>query len=504
MIIADYYELADVFYGDSFIDGASVFFKRLGLVESAEVKSYASEIKSWVYDLLGYDVHLSKEERSALGWIQSAAELASILMESGETIRLFSIQLKPSKDRSQIAYTIQKMFSKGVGDCSNILFCQDSPEKREIMLTMDTGNDIILSDWYSVESDADKFLNIATSSLSWKNARDFQADLSYVMGREYYFRPFSSLDFYVFLYYSPRAFLLEDGHCDWEALHKEMDALRDKAVLDYGDDYVEPCHGDGKGIDDLDIPIDDLYSEPTRASTEVVNQEDLPNDVTDDNFDRLITQLEDSINDPVKLMKILDFNQPKKESIDQARQKASLMAEKDSTVSLTVETETVPNITKPTAESHEKETQPYAENEKAPIPEATHHVEEQRETDVKMRKVEVKKKSISDISEKVNATLREITILKAKVEDREQKIALLDSEKQKVSRTGGFGLIRAWNRFTRGLRRRKMPLEVTKRDTRAIQKEMSMVIQEKEFLLWQLKQKEEEYELLKKKLHALQ
>lgn len=49
-----------------------------------------------------------------------------------------------------------------------------------------------------------------------------------------------------------------------------------------------------------------------------------------------------------------------------------------------------------------------------------------------------------------------------------------------------------------------MPLEVTKRDTRAIQKEMSMVIQEKEFLLWQLKQKEEEYELLKKKLHALQ
>ena len=41
-------------------------------------------------------------------------------------------------------------------------------------------------------------------------------------------------------------------------------------------------------------------------------------------------------------------------------------------------------------------------------------------------------------------------------------------------------------------------------DTRAIQKEMSMVIQEKEFLLWQLKQKEEEYELLKKKLHALQ
>lgn len=180
------------------------------------------------------------------------------------------------------------------------------------------------------------------------------------------------------------------------------------------------------------------------------------------------------------------------------------MAEKDSTVSLTVETETVPNITKPTAESHEKETHPYAENEKAPIPEATHHVEEQRETDVKMRKVEVKKKSISDISEKVNATLREITILKAKVEDREQKIALLDSEKQKVSRTGGFGLIRAWNRFTRGLRRRKMPLEVTKRDTRAIQKEMSMVIQEKECLLWQLKQKEEEYELLKKKLHALQ
>lgn len=48
MIIADYYELADVFYGDSFIDCASVFFKRLGLVESAEIKSYASEIKSWV------------------------------------------------------------------------------------------------------------------------------------------------------------------------------------------------------------------------------------------------------------------------------------------------------------------------------------------------------------------------------------------------------------------------------------------------------------------------
>lgn len=504
MIIADYYELADVFYGDSFIDCASVFFNRLGLVESAEVTSYASEIKSWVYDLLGYDIHLSKEERSALGWIQSAAELTSILMESGERIRLFSIQLKPSKDRSQIAYTIQKMFSKGVGDCSNILFCQDSPEKREIMLTMDTGNDIILSDWYSAESDADKFLNIATSSLSWKNARDFQADLSYVMGREYYFRPFSSLDFYVFLSFSPRAFLLEDGQCDWEALHKEMDALRDKAVFDYGDDYVEPCPGDGKGIDDLDIPIDDLYSEPILASTEVVNQEDLPNDVIDENFDRLITQLEDSINDPVKLMKILDFNQPKKGPIDQARQEVSVIAEKDPTVILTVGPETAPNIIKPSAEHHEKEAQPYAENEKVLVTEVTHHVQEQREIDVKTQKVEVKKKTISDISDKVDATLRDITILKAKVEDREQKIALLDSEKQKVSRTGGFGLIRAWNRFTRGLRRRKVPLEVTKRDTRAIQKEMSMVMQEKEILLWQLKQKEDAYELLKKKLHALQ
>lgn len=61
------------------------------------MKSYASEIKSWVYDLLGYDVHLSKEERSALGWIQSAAELASILMESGETIRLFQYSLSRQK-----------------------------------------------------------------------------------------------------------------------------------------------------------------------------------------------------------------------------------------------------------------------------------------------------------------------------------------------------------------------------------------------------------------------
>lgn len=34
MIIADYYELADVFYGDSFIDGASVFLKGLALLRA--------------------------------------------------------------------------------------------------------------------------------------------------------------------------------------------------------------------------------------------------------------------------------------------------------------------------------------------------------------------------------------------------------------------------------------------------------------------------------------
>lgn len=115
------------------------------------MKNYASEIKSWVYDLLGYDVHLSKKN-ALLGWIQSAAELASILMESGETIRLFSIQLKPSKDRSQIAYTIQKMFSSEV-TALIFYFAKIHLKKEKSCWTMDTGNDIILSDWYSVESD---------------------------------------------------------------------------------------------------------------------------------------------------------------------------------------------------------------------------------------------------------------------------------------------------------------------------------------------------------------
>lgn len=67
------------------------------------------------------------------------------------------------------------------------------------------------------------------------------------------------------------------------------------------------------------------------------------------------------------------------------------------------------------------------------------------------------------------------------MEDREQKIALLDGEKQKSLENGRVWPYSCMEPFHEVCGERKMPLEVTKRDTRAIQKEMSMVIQEKNF-----------------------
>lgn len=307
MIIADWYELAVIFNEDDFIKGAAVFFQYLQYIEQGKVVSYSKDVDRWVYHLLGYDVYLSKEELAAIKQIKLAGEISSVCISDTEKIRLFTIELQPWVSRSQVAHTIHKLFAKGIENYSVILFGQKKEENRECLLSIDVGDTIILSDWFSAESDVTPLLSINGSYLSSLSAKDFQLDLSYEIGRSYYRAPDTpAIIRYELLQYNSRAYVLTNGEYDWQQLHDDVDDLYIGPLRTYGDDYIEPPSKEIK--DDEDISIDDIvtpFEDVGNANDEIVKIEDLTEPKEKDEIDQLLVKLGEDFDDPAKLLKAL-------------------------------------------------------------------------------------------------------------------------------------------------------------------------------------------------------
>ncbi len=320
MRIADFYELAAVFREDDFIHGAAALFRQLQYTEQSECKSRSVDVKRWIYNLLGYDVSISLEELAAIEQIKVAGELSTIHFNPDESIRLFAIELQPWARRSQVAYLIHKLFAKSVGDCSTILFCQERQGERSCMFSIDTGDILILSDWMTEKSEVESLQAIQAAYLSDQDARSFQWDMAREIGRSYYWASQTpALIFYDLLQYASRAYEKEDGSYDWLALHDDVEKLYFQPMREYGDDYIEPLVGDGKGDSaDIDISNDVILAALEDESGDIESDDEnvIPDDDNlnvkeEDDVDALIAQLGDDFDNPDVLIKALEtLNSP--------------------------------------------------------------------------------------------------------------------------------------------------------------------------------------------------
>lgn len=141
-------------FDDDFVKGAATLFTNLGLIDGPLILNYSREVRYWIYEALSYSIRLNQEDYEVLSNIQLGGEITPSIMGNGENIRIFAIELQPGADRSQKAYDIHRIFSRVVGDCSIILYRQENNGERYCMFSLDIGNNIVLSDWYSLCSEA--------------------------------------------------------------------------------------------------------------------------------------------------------------------------------------------------------------------------------------------------------------------------------------------------------------------------------------------------------------
>lgn len=310
MTIANWYELSSVFNEEDFVYGAAVFFHHLQYTEQMNLISHSKEAERWVYHLLGYDVSLSKEELLAIRQIKMAGEIDPIHFSDNDIVHLFAIELHPWACRSQVAYTIHKLLAQNLKSLSTILFCQNKDGKRECLLSIDMGIHIILSDWFSIESEVTPLLAVQGSYLSSQSAEEFQKDLAYGIGRSYYHTPDTpALIKYSLLQYASRAYLEEYGRIDWDKLQHDVDILYLAPMREYGDDYIEPpSKEEKKEAEDIDFTmavISNSFDEEEKLDEVETNEIEGEVPRQEDEIDQLLKGLGDDFDDPEKLLKAI-------------------------------------------------------------------------------------------------------------------------------------------------------------------------------------------------------
>ena len=225
MIIADDNNFSCMF-DDDFVKGAATLFTNLGLIDGPLILNYSREVRYWIYEALSYSIRLNQEDYEVLSNIQLGGEITPSIMGNGENIRIFAIELQPGADRSQKAYDIHRIFSRVVGDCSIILYRQENNGERYCMFSLDIGNNIVLSDWYSLCSEARTLENVQLQYLSRTTARTFQCDLAYFLERSYYHQ-LSKIDSYVILLESSfETYCVPHVYFDREKLLQDAENLR--------------------------------------------------------------------------------------------------------------------------------------------------------------------------------------------------------------------------------------------------------------------------------------
>ncbi len=269
---------------EDFYKNAMDFFIEAGHAASSVPVYFNHSVKQVIYFDTKKSLLIDNAQRRDLEYAVNISHLFDIgddvfTAQIGEKVSYYSIVIEcEKKSRSQIAYETHMLLHPAFeADMSIVLFRHDD----EVMVSIwGSGSDLILSDWYNVDTDYDSFverLHIANFSLS--SAKEFVSDLSYCIARDYYFR--SATDSNTMYSLLPVNFFgatdISDT-IDKETIKETIREILTAPEKAYGDDYIEPASRSVEAVGDIDIELDllsfELESEEETIPDEILNDDE--------------------------------------------------------------------------------------------------------------------------------------------------------------------------------------------------------------------------------------
>lgn len=157
-------------------------------------------------------------------------------------IKFYSAELIGTKSmRSQLAYDIHYLLHPLTGSYASVfLFKSDDMVMISIMTSHERN---VLSDWYSVTTDADGLMNrLGIESVSLQSAHSYIEDLAYNVGRGYYIYP-RRPEMALYTYLPTDYFVNPDyAHIDRDDTKEFINKVLYEHISQYGDDYIEKTH----------------------------------------------------------------------------------------------------------------------------------------------------------------------------------------------------------------------------------------------------------------------
>lgn len=288
-----------------------------GLTSASKPLTRNQNAKQVVYIDSSTDILLSLSQRKQLDQISNISHLFDIAPSDfdcpneSDNISFYSIVLSTVKsERSQLAVDTHSFLHTVLGVEVSIIFYVF---EEYIMISMTGyGHKCILSNWISLFDEPTMLTDIMDiSNASLKSSKLFFLDFVYSCARWYYTHPFS-YDYAAFELFPNDFFKCRDiRDVEQEELESIIRQTKNRAIIEYGDDYVDQDEitvSVAKDFDmDLELLLLDIDTEeddnPFGEDLEELNEEDDTLDEYEyDDIDPAILE------DPVLLMKWLEKN----------------------------------------------------------------------------------------------------------------------------------------------------------------------------------------------------
>lgn len=214
--------------------------------------------KQVVYIESETDLLLTAYQRKQLDSIEYVSHLFDIPSDAFDDtteknkISFYSVVLSTTlSERSQLAADTHAFLHTSFGSEVSIIFYKHND--YTMLSISGFGHQSILSDWFSLYDELDDLLDkLDVANFSIKSSKAFYIDFVYSCARWYYTDPYS-YD-YVALELFPVDFFKENDIHDVEQEELELlvRKLKNKAIIEYGDDYVDQ--------DDITVTVTSDYN----------------------------------------------------------------------------------------------------------------------------------------------------------------------------------------------------------------------------------------------------
>lgn len=291
-----------------------------GLTSASMPLTRNQSARQIVYIDTSSDILLSLSQRKQLDSINNISHLFDIeasdfdLPHESNRISFYSVVISTvHSERSQLAVDTHSFLHTAFGvETSIVFYVLDG----HVMLSMTGyGHKCILSDWFSLYSEFPILVNkMDISNLSLKSSKSFLLDFIFSCARWYYTHPYS-YDYAAFELFQSDFFKIHDiKDVEPEQLETIIRQAKNKAIIEYGDDYIDQEEVIVTVSDDYNIDLELLLLDIDTEEEENPFGEDMEefhtgNEDDDTSDDYEYEDLDPALLDnPVLLMKWLEKN----------------------------------------------------------------------------------------------------------------------------------------------------------------------------------------------------